>query len=203
MIPAMSERVKHLLAILLFLTNWNLAGATNSIPALIIKSARDTNALTSVWSPWSCWWLMPATNATPIDNKQFQDRTGHSAADLAVSGETNKPSDQLHLGLGETNAGKDIGNTNSDVAARDVNVTEFGVRILSGRPIGHRNVEMGQPNLQPGQAAAQPGPNNTQIGGGNVQLGGPNVEPRLSNAGIGKPATGIGQPGGAIGQPKP
>jgi hypothetical protein len=203
MIPAMSERVKHLLAILLFLTNWNLAGATNSIPALIITGARDTNVPASVWSPWSCWWLMPPTNATPIDNKQFQDRTGRSIADLADAGETNKPSDQLHLGLGETNAVKDLSNTNSDVAASDVNVTEFGVRILSGRPIGHRNVEMGQPNLQPGKAAAQLGPNNTQMGGGNVQLGGPNVEPRLSNGGISKSVTGIGQPGGAIGQPNP
>jgi hypothetical protein len=151
---------------LLLVSVYGLGAATNSVPPLIIKGVVDTNA-SGLWSPWSCWWLRPATNAA------------HGAV-AEVAGETNKVAEAANLSLGETNVVKDTGEASPDAGTSNGNVTEFGARILSGRPIGHRNVEMGQQNLQLGKPAVGLGPNNMQPG----QAGG----------GVGKTGTGIGQP---------
>jgi hypothetical protein len=171
------------MAILLLLGNPFVRGGTNSPPPLILKGQPNTNSAAQRWSPWSCWWLMPASNA-PV-------RTDLSEADIAESGVSNKLAEASTPGSEMTNAVSDLTQTNADVSSNDRSFIDFGARVISGRPIGHRNVEIGQQNVKIGQAAAQLGPNNTQLGQG--QLTGPSLTSPASTGSIGKPGAGVPQ----------
>src|SRR3954469_10659334 len=107
----MFVRARGLMAILLLLGNPFVRGGTNSPPPLILKGQPNTNSAAQRWSPWSCWWLMPASNA-PV-------RTDLSEADIAESGVSNKLAEASTPGSEMTNAVSDLTQTNADVSSND------------------------------------------------------------------------------------
>jgi len=170
--------VKKLLALSMFLVVGDPGGATNSVPPLIIKGVVNTNAVQ--WSPWSSWWLRPATNIPRCDG-------AHSESD------TNSLSEAPHLREGETNSVKESEQAVSDVETSQGS-TGFGATIISGRPIGRPNVGMGQQTLQPGKPSLQMGPNNMQMAPAIVKPGGPAVGTPVAGAA----ATGAEQSSGLM-----
>ena len=154
-------RMRAPLAILILAGHSEAWAATNSTPALILKGVRDTNAPALQWSPWSCWWLLPPTNSNR-DSREPLTEVGEAGAG---TNRTNSTMVQTNADLAATNFIAAGPEPNPGGGSQDLNVS-FGASMISGRPIGRRNVQIGQPNVQTG-------PGNVQLGQPNAQIGKP------------------------------
>jgi hypothetical protein len=173
------------MTILILLGNCPARANTNAPPSLplILKGHADTNSAAQRWSPWSCWWLMPHSNA-PV-------RSDLSNGDIGETAASNQLAQASTSGSNITNTTAELTQTNAEVSPNDRDLIDFGARIASGGPIGHRNVEIGQQTLTIGKATALLGPNNTLLGQG--QISGPTLVSPAPTGSIGKPAGGAGQ----------